>query len=52
MRKSLESLFDHESVARCLEETKRLIFSMFVFYPSINCTCSVVEEFFRNFSTK
>jgi cytochrome P450 len=34
MRKSLESLFDHESVARCLEETK-----------------SVVEEFFRNFST-
>ena len=53
MRKSLESLFDHDSVTGCLEETKRLIFSMFIFYPSITWTCcSVVEEFFSNFSTR
>ena len=32
MRKSLESLFDHESVAGCLEETKRLNFFQCLFF--------------------
>ena len=54
MRKPLESLFDHESVTRCLEDTKRykLLFYSFVTWTFLLHIYSIFKEFFSNFTIK